>query len=61
MDTQRHENRKYLCGPVRATKFFLEVSAILDVRHCPKLQSGAISMKDNDVLKMAKISISDPI
>ena len=30
------------------TKFFLEVSALLDVRHCPKLQSFAISRKTND-------------
>ena len=29
-------------------KFFLEVLALLDVRHCPKLQSCAISRKIND-------------
>ena len=28
--------------------FFWEVSALLDVRHCPKLQSCAISRKSND-------------
>ena len=28
--------------------FFLEVSALLAVRHCPKLQSWAISGKTND-------------
>ena len=27
---------------------FLEVPALLDVRHCPKLQSCIISRKDND-------------
>ena len=31
------------------TKIFFEVSALLDVRHCPKLQSCAISRKTNDV------------
>ena len=35
-------------GPVRTTIFFLEVPALLDVRHCPKLQSCAISRKTND-------------
>ena len=29
--------------------FFFEVSALLDVRHCPKLQSCAISRKYNDI------------
>ena len=28
--------------------FFFEVSALLDVRHCPKLQSCAISTKTTD-------------
>ena len=28
--------------------FLLEVSTLLDVRHCPKLQSCAISRKSND-------------
>ena len=28
--------------------FFLEISALLDVRHCPKLQSCAIPIKTND-------------
>ena len=31
-----------------AKKFFLEVSALLDVRYCPKLQSRAISRKTNN-------------
>ena len=29
--------------------FFFEVLALLDVRYCPKLQSGALSRKTNDV------------
>ena len=29
-------------------KIFLEDSALLDLRHCPKLQSYAISRKTND-------------
>ena len=29
-------------------KFFREGSALLDVRHCPKLQSCAISKKTRD-------------
>ena len=29
-------------------QFFLEVSALTDVRHCPKLQYCAISKKTND-------------
>ena len=28
--------------------FFVEVSALLDVRHCPKLRPCAISRKTND-------------
>ena len=35
-------------APIWATKFFLEVSDILDVRHCPKLESCTISRKTND-------------
>ena len=31
-----------------ATNVFLEVSALLDVRHCPKLQSCVIPRKTND-------------
>ena len=38
-----------ISAPIQATKFFLEVSALLDVRHCLKLQSCAISRKTNDV------------
>ena len=39
-----------LLGPNlgRKTFFFFEVSAILDVTHCPKLQFCAISRKTND-------------
>ena len=39
---------KFISTPIWATKFFLEVSALLDVRHCNKLQSCAISRKTND-------------
>ena len=28
--------------------FYLEILALLDVRHCPKLQSCAVSRKTND-------------
>ena len=43
--------RRDLLGPVRPVghKTFLEVSALLDLRHCPKLQSCTISRKTNDV------------
>ena len=33
---------------LRPKKFFLEVSVLLEVRRCPKLQSCAISRKTND-------------
>ena len=36
-----------LLGPNFNHKFFLEVSALLDVRNCPKLQSCAILRKPN--------------
>ena len=39
---------KIILAPIWAAKFFLEVSALLDVRYCPKLQSCAISRKTND-------------
>ena len=41
---------KIILVPVLAKKkiFFEEVSALLDVRHCPKLQSCAISKETND-------------
>ena len=39
---------KIISAPILATKYFLEVSDLLDVRHCPKLQSCAISHKYND-------------
>ena len=38
---------KIILTPIWATKCFLEVPA-LDVRHCHKLQSCAVSMKTND-------------
>ena len=34
-----------LLGPKMVPKIFFEVSALQDVRHCPKLQSCAISRK----------------
>ena len=37
-----------LLGPNLGHISFLEASALLDVRHCPKLQSCAISRKTND-------------
>ena len=39
---------KIILTPIWATKLFLEVSALPNVRHCPKLQSCAISRKTND-------------
>ena len=38
---------KVISAPIQATKYFFEVSALLD-RHCPKLQSCAISRKTKD-------------
>ena len=35
-------------GPNLGYKFFLEVSALQNVRYCPKLQSCTISMKTNE-------------
>ena len=37
-----------LLGSYLVHNVFLEVSAILDVRHCPKLQFCIISSKTND-------------
>ena len=39
---------KIISVPILATKFFLEVSSLLDARHCTKPQSCAISRKTND-------------
>ena len=45
---------KIISPPIRATNFFFffffffEVSALLNARHCPKLQSSTISRKTND-------------
>ena len=39
---------KIISDPISATKLFLEVPALVVVRHCPKLQSCAISRKSND-------------
>ena len=39
---------KIISAPIWATILFSELSALLDVRHCPKLQSCAISRKTND-------------
>ena len=45
VDARRHQNRKDHFGPQH---IFSEVSALLDVTHCPKLQPCAISRKTND-------------
>ena len=39
---------KTILAPICTTKIFLEILALLDVRHCPKLQSCSISRKTND-------------
>ena len=39
---------KIISTTILATKYFLEVSALLDIRHYPKLQSCAISRKHNN-------------
>ena len=39
--------KKIISVPIWATKLFFEVSALLDVRHYPTLQSRAISRKTN--------------
>ena len=39
---------KIIAAPILPPKIFLEISALLAVRHCPKLQSWAISEKTND-------------
>ena len=48
-DGKSHFNRDLgLLGPTFESLIFLEVSALLDVRHCPKLQSCVISSKTDD-------------
>ena len=39
-----------LLSPNLGYKFFLEILALLDNKHCPKLQSCAISRKTDDVM-----------
>ena len=39
---------KIISATILATKYLLEVSALLDIRHYPKLPSCAISRKYND-------------
>ena len=39
---------KIISAPIPAKNSFLEVSALLDVRHCPKLKSCAMSRKYKD-------------
>ena len=39
---------KIILAPIWATKIFSKVSAVPDVRHCPKLQFCATSRKTND-------------
>ena len=46
LDNIRIEN--IISASIWVTNFFLEVSAVLDVRHCPKLQSCVISRKTNE-------------
>ena len=41
------ENKKNRSGPNLGHKTFLEVSALLVLRHCPKQQSCAINIKEN--------------
>ena len=38
----------WTCWALICATIFFEVSAVLYVRHCPKLQSCAISGKNND-------------
>ena len=33
---------KIISALIWATRYFLEVSALVDVRHCPKMQSCAV-------------------
>ena len=50
---------KIISAPMLAPKFFLEVSALEAVRHCPKLQSWAISGKTNDgILRKKQNAVS---
>ena len=39
---------KIISAAILAKKFLMEISALLDVRHCLKLQSCVISRKTND-------------
>ena len=39
---------KIISNPIWVKKMFFELSAMLDVTHCPKLQSYAISRKTYD-------------
>ena len=49
MDAQQHTIEKIISAPILAKRFFLEVSTLVPVRrHCPKLQSWAISVKTNN-------------
>ena len=48
VDARQHQNRKDHFGPNVGPNFFLEVLALLAVRHCPKLQPLATSGKTND-------------
>ena len=51
-----------LLDPNLGHKFFFEVSALLDVRHCSKLQSCTISRKSNDATwENGENLISSPI
>ena len=49
VDAWQYENRKDHFGCTLGHNLFFEVSALLDVKHCPKLQSCAISRIINDV------------
>ena len=51
---------KTISAPILVAIFF-EVSAVLDVRHCPKLRSCAILRKQCNLEKMAKTLIWDPV
>ena len=42
------KKEKIISALIWAKKVYLEFSALLDVRHCPKLQSRAISKKTNE-------------
>ena len=46
--TRNNRIDKIILVPIWAIYIYIEVSALLDVRHCPNLQSCAISRKTND-------------